>query len=68
MFIRRSPVEMQTPIHWNLIGCNMTAPPPVIAQQYSSAYIVSEHLHSRKEKLSAHFRTDIIIIIIIITF
>jgi hypothetical protein len=24
----RSPVEVQTPAHWNLIDCKMTAPPP----------------------------------------
>jgi hypothetical protein len=44
----------------------MTAPSPVIAQQYSSATIFSEHFHSRKEKFSTLFKT--VIIIIIITF
>jgi hypothetical protein len=31
------PGEIQNPSHWNLIGRSMTAPAPVIAQQYSSA-------------------------------
>jgi hypothetical protein len=31
MFIQRSPVEMQTPMYWNLIGRNMTATPPVLS-------------------------------------
>jgi len=28
MFMQRSPLEMQTPIRWNLIGRSMTAAPP----------------------------------------
>jgi hypothetical protein len=31
----------------------MTAPPPVIAQQYSSATFVSLRFHRRKEKCGA---------------
>jgi hypothetical protein len=62
MFIQRSPDEMQTPIYWNLIGCSMTVPPPVIAQQYSSATVVSKHFHSSKEIFSALFKTAIIMI------
>jgi hypothetical protein len=37
-------------MHWNLIDRSTTAPPPVIAQQYSSASFVSLCFHSRKEK------------------
>jgi hypothetical protein len=48
-----SPVEIQTPAHWNLIDHSVTAPPPVIAQQYSSATLVSLRLHCGR-KNSAH--------------
>jgi hypothetical protein len=36
-----SPADIQTPAHWNLNGRSMTASPPVIAQQYYSATLVS---------------------------
>jgi hypothetical protein len=29
MYTNGSAVEIKTPTHWNLIGRNMTAPPPV---------------------------------------
>jgi hypothetical protein len=35
-----APVENQTPTQWNLVDRNMTAPPLVIAQQYSSSAFV----------------------------
>jgi hypothetical protein len=41
MYMRCSAYEIQTSTHWNLTGCNMTAWPPVIAQQYSSTTWVS---------------------------
>jgi hypothetical protein len=31
MYVQGSPVEIQTPAHWNLIGRSMTAPPPVLS-------------------------------------
>jgi hypothetical protein len=37
MYIQGSAVEIQTPARWTPIGCGMTAPTPVIAQQYSPA-------------------------------
>jgi hypothetical protein len=48
-----SPAEIQTPTHWKLIGHSMTAPPPVIAQHYSSYTFVSLRFHSRKEQFGA---------------
>jgi hypothetical protein len=36
-----------------MIGRSMNAPPPVIAQQYSSATLFSLRIHSRKEKFGA---------------
>jgi len=47
-YTQGSPAEIQTSIHWNLIGRRMTAPPHVIAQQYSSATLVSRRFDSRK--------------------
>jgi hypothetical protein len=44
-----SPVEIQIPAHWNLIGHAMTAAAAVIAQQYSSANSVSLSLQSHKD-------------------
>jgi hypothetical protein len=38
MHTQESSDEIQTPTQWNLIGSSMTAPPPVIAHQYSSAF------------------------------
>jgi len=32
-------LKSKTPAHWNLIGHRMTAPQPVIAQQYPSATV-----------------------------
>jgi len=43
MHTQESSDEIQTPTQWNLIGSSMTAPPPVIAHQYSSAAFVSLH-------------------------
>jgi hypothetical protein len=41
MYIKWSPLEIKSPTHCNLIGLGMTVPPPpVIAQQYSSATFV----------------------------
>jgi hypothetical protein len=39
--------------HWNPIGRGVTAPPPVIDQQYSSANFFTPRFQSRKEKFGA---------------
>jgi hypothetical protein len=52
MYIRGSPVEIQTSAHCKLIGHSVTAPTPVfIAQQYSPASFFSD-----KEKLVRSLR------------
>ena len=56
MFIQGVQVKSKLPTHLNCIGRNMTAPPSVIAQQYSSATFVSLRFHSRMEKLGARLR------------
>jgi hypothetical protein len=55
MYKKRRPGEIQTPTHWNLIARSMTASPPVIAQQYSSAMFVSTRCRSRMEKFGSRF-------------
>ena len=55
MYIQGSPVGIQTPSHWNLIGRSMTAPPPVLSP--SSILLppfVSLCSHSRNKKFGAH--------------
>jgi hypothetical protein len=55
MYVRWTPVEIQTSAHMDLINSSMTAPTPlVIAQQYSSASFVSLRFLSCKEELGAH--------------
>jgi hypothetical protein len=56
-----SPVEIQIPTHWNLIGRSITSSTPyVIAQQYSSATFVSLRFHSLKQKFGSRFKNGII--------
>jgi len=56
-YIKESPVEIQNPAHWNLIGSSMTAHDScVIAQQYSSAIIVSLRCHPRNEKFGENLK------------
>jgi hypothetical protein len=43
-----------------LIGISTTVPPPVIAQQYSSATFVLWRLYSRKENYGAVFKHVIV--------
>jgi len=52
-YTHESPVEIQCTTHWNPIGRGVTALPPVIAQQYSSATSVTLRVPSRKEKFGA---------------
>ena len=48
-YIQRSPTEIQTRTHWNLIG-DMTTPPTVLsAQYYSSASYAPLRFHFRKK-------------------
>lgn len=44
-YIQGSPAEIKTPTRWNLIGRSVTAPPHVIAQQYSPTTFVSLRFH-----------------------
>jgi hypothetical protein len=55
MYKQRRPGEIQTPTHWNLIARRMTASPPIMAQQYSSAMFVSVRCRSRMEKFGSRF-------------
>jgi hypothetical protein len=53
-------LEFQTPSHWNLISRSTTAPVAcVIAQQYSSATVVSLRFHPRKENCGTLFKTTL---------
>jgi hypothetical protein len=52
--------DIQTPTHWRMIGRSITAPPPVIAQQYSSTTFIALSFHSSKEKLGACVKNIII--------
>jgi hypothetical protein len=56
MCIQSSPAEIRTPTQCNLIGRSMTAPPPVIAQQFSSATFLSSRFHSGNEKFGVRFK------------
>jgi len=47
------PAEIQTPTQWNLIGRSLTAPPTVVAQQYSSATFACLRFRFHKEKSDA---------------
>ena len=44
MYVQGRPVEIQSLVHWNLIGSLF------IAQQFSSAAFLSLRLHARKGK------------------
>jgi hypothetical protein len=48
-YIKRSPVKIQSPTHWNLIGRRMTVPPPDLSPSSSDTYL-SLLFHSRKKK------------------
>ena len=51
-YTQGSPVQIQTPTQWNLIGRSLTAP-PTVAQQCSSASFASLRCRFRKEKSGA---------------
>jgi len=56
--IQESPVNIQTPAHWNLIGPQYEcATVCVMAQQYSSATFVSLRVHFRQEKILLALQT-----------
>jgi hypothetical protein len=44
--------EIHTPTYWNLTGCSVIAPPPVIAQQYSAAIVGSLRFHSHSKRVA----------------
>jgi hypothetical protein len=53
-----SPVKIQTPAHWNLIGPQYDcATVCVIAQWYSSTTLVSLRFHFCQEKIRLAFQT-----------
>jgi hypothetical protein len=50
MYIRESPVdEIQNQTRWNLIGRNMTAPPPVLSPSSISRHLRLLLFHRRDE-------------------
>jgi hypothetical protein len=51
MYVKGSPVEIQTPTRCNVIGQGVAAPLPLIAQQYSSVIFILLRFHPRKEKI-----------------
>jgi len=56
-YTQQSPVEIQTPTQWDMIGCSMTAPPLVLSTgSIFPATFVSLPLHLRKEKFGAVFQ------------
>ena len=56
MYTNGSAVKIQTPTQWNLIGRNMTAPPPVALPSSSSPTFILLSFHCRKEKFGTHFK------------
>jgi hypothetical protein len=60
--VNGSPVEIQTPTHWNLTGRGTTAQPRAVAQQYSSTTFFLLRFDSRNEKFSFSFKSVIILI------
>jgi hypothetical protein len=52
-----SPLEIQTPTHWNLIGSSMTAPPPLLS--LNSILPPQLSVHFRKEKFGGRFKNVI---------
>jgi len=53
VYIQGKPFAIRTPAQWNVIARSTTAPPLVIALQYSSDTLVSLHFHSRTYDLCA---------------
>jgi hypothetical protein len=50
MYIQESPVdEIQDQTRWNLIGLNLTAPPPVLAPNSISRHLRLLRFHPRDE-------------------
>jgi len=52
MYVQGSPVEVQTPTHWNQIGCNMTPPCPATATLHRQCYRPAVFRHLRLIALS----------------
>jgi len=51
----------ENPTHWKLIGRGISPPSPIdIAQQYSTATLVSLRFHFCKENFGASFRNVVI--------
>jgi hypothetical protein len=49
-------IEIQTGTFWNLIGLSLTAPSPVLLQQYSSTVISSLPFYSYKGQLGTRLK------------
>jgi hypothetical protein len=56
MYVQVSPAGIKARRRWNLIGHGNTAPPSVVAQQYSSATFLSLRFHPREESVRRTFR------------
>ena len=55
IYIPSSPVKIQTPTHWNLTGCSMTALPLVLSPSSLLPLLCLIFLSFHKENLGAHF-------------
>jgi hypothetical protein len=63
MYLQANPVEIEKPTHSNLIECSITAPNTcVIAQQYSSATVVSKRFHSCQETFGANLKNVFLLV------
>ena len=56
MYSQGSPVEIQTPARWTLIGRSISPAVCAIAQQYSSVTLVSWRFQYRREKFRSAFK------------
>jgi len=61
VYTQWSPVEIETPTHWNLFGCSVTTLlPGTVTQQYSSTTFILLCFCSCKEKLGIHIKNIIL--------
>jgi hypothetical protein len=61
-YIQRNSAEIQTQTHWNLIGCSVTSPLPVLPP--GGSILPTWWFHSHKEKFWAQFKNVIISIFV----
>ena len=67
MYIQGGPVESRTATHQNFMARSVTAPPPVIAQQYSSATLVLLRVRSCKDKFGTRFKNVMFFFYVLLT-